>query len=791
MYIGKINSYIKSTKINKRGTKLPHTPEWPGENPDIFNGGTLGFNLMSVLNTGFDIHVEFTESIFVDTVVLDKCANIDSAEIYIIDGASLKCVARAKTGENPVAGVFASEIIIRIGCDYKNINLTDIEITGAVFDELNLYPQPASVKFDDGAGFDLAKCGCVLCDQKDEDSLFAAEYFVGRVQAECGVSLEIKPLGAMFRSAVIFKKDISMAVENYRVRSMPNIISAMAGDRLGLVYAAVTIMNAVRGTTIRPLTINDKPYKQFRGAHFGLPKRENIPFFKRVISEILVPMKYNTLFIEVAGGMRYESHPEITETWNKRQDDFEAGLAPRAGHAAMVCGGRFLEKDEVRDIVEFAKSFGLEVIPEIQSLSHVQYITMAHPEIGEVQYVEKQDANDEFAKADIRNETNAAHSFCAADERAYEILFDIGEEVLEVFKPKRYVHMGHDEVYEIGVCERCRDRDPAELFAEDINKIYNWLKKHDLKMMIWSDMINSTSPYKTVPAVKMIPKDIIMLDFTWYFHFDGDIEQNLLDEGFKVMVGNFYSSHYPRCAARLAKDGMIGGQVSMWVDTEEHRLAFEGKMYDMLYSAGILWREGYNVNARRAYDRIMRDLIPTIRQKIRGESEEYDNYVDLMSDEAAPYTVASPNALFAEATSIEIGVDGCYDALAFTHAADRNAKRIAWDAELVEVGQYVVIYEDGARETITIEYGGNIRAINERHAEPLKPPYYRHEGYIATYLADAIVTKTDDGEDATFYRYQWKNPSPEKKIASIKLLGSGETDVRVLLYNIEGMTNNK
>ena len=95
--------------------------------------------------------------------------------------------------------------------------------------------------------------------------------------------------------------------------------------------------------------------------------------------------------------------------------------------------------------------------------------------------------------------------------------------------------MGHDEVYEIGVCERCRHRDPAELLAEDINKIYEWLKKRGLKMMIWSDMINATSTtYKTTAAADMIPKDIVCLDFTWYFHFADDIEDNLLEKGFKV-----------------------------------------------------------------------------------------------------------------------------------------------------------------------------------------------------------------------------------------------------------------
>ena len=45
------------------------------------------------------------------------------------------------------------------------------------------------------------------------------------------------------------------------------------------------------------------------------------------------------------------------------------------------------------------------------------------------------------------------------------IIFDLIDEIVEVVKPARYVHMGHDEVYVIGVCERCRNRSPADLRA--------------------------------------------------------------------------------------------------------------------------------------------------------------------------------------------------------------------------------------------------------------------------------------------------------------------------------------
>ncbi|MCQ2445437.1 MAG: family 20 glycosylhydrolase [Clostridia bacterium] len=789
MYIGSLKKHIAGYRLFHRGTLLPFSPDGSPDEGTLFSGGHISYRQLTILNTGCDLVIDLDGTYFIDTLLLDHAEGIRKTELFIPDGTSLKCVAHAENGENPVAGVYANKLIARFHADFLPLILEDLDLTGAAFDGVDLYPAPFSVTYGEGKGFNLASAKAILCGADDEDASFAASYFASSLEKECGLRLPIRPYDASVPSPVVFTKDKTLAKEQYHVESSEDCLKAAASDRLGLLYAAAAMLMAVKDGVVCPLKVEDHPYKPFRGAHFGLPKRENIPFFKRLIRDLLVPMKYNTLFIEVARGMTYDSHPEINAVWNQVEDDFEAGRGAQAAHAAMVCGGRSLEKDEVRDIVTYAESFGLEVIPEIQSLSHVQYITMAHPEIGEVAPEEKagQDKAEEFSTADIRPEKKHAHCYCAADERSYEILFDIADEVIDVFKPKRYVHMGHDEVYEIGVCEKCRDRDPAELFASDVKRIHDYLAKKGLKMMIWGDMLHDVTTYKTPPAIDLIPKDIILLDFIWYFHFDKDLEDRLLSHGFRVIMGNLYSSHYPRYASRAAKEGILGGQVSMWVDTEENRLAYEGKLYDMLYTAGMLWREGYNADARRSYDERLRPLLHKLRKDLSGIPEEYAHSEDLLAPSAAPYSVAGLADPYAENHALTFTLGRHFDALVFTHTADRPAARIAWE-ELLPVGKYVITYEDGTEEIIPIAYGGSIRAMNERHASPLAPPYYRHEGYIATYLADPVSLKDADGSDVTLYRLFWKNPSPGKKITSVTLAGDGETDVHVLLYRLEGLS---
>ena len=184
--------------------------------------------------------------------------------------------------------------------------------------------------------------------------------------------------------------------------------------------------------------------------------------------------------------------------------------------------------------------------PEVQSFGHVQYITYAHPDIAEVTEEEKDVILDTRA-ADQPPSTFYKHSYCPMNEKSYEIIFDLIDEIVEVVRPERYVHMGHDEIYQIGLCPRCKNIPHDELYARHVIRMYDYLKARGYKMAIWSDMLQPTEKrYQTCTAIDRLPKDILMLDFIWYFHFDMDLENNILPAGFPVAIGNLYSSHFPR-----------------------------------------------------------------------------------------------------------------------------------------------------------------------------------------------------------------------------------------------------
>ncbi|MBI4844946.1 MAG: family 20 glycosylhydrolase [Candidatus Omnitrophica bacterium] len=122
--------------------------------------------------------------------------------------------------------------------------------------------------------------------------------------------------------------------------------------------------------------------------------------------------------------------------------------------------------------------------------------------------------------------------YCPSEKETYEIMFSAIENVITHLKPE-FIHFGHDEIKGMNKDSRCLKRglSNAQLFADDINCLYNFAKKHDkgIKIMLWDDMLNpwdngGNENYqiqyrgkagKTADAIAMIPKDIILMSW-WY-----------------------------------------------------------------------------------------------------------------------------------------------------------------------------------------------------------------------------------------------------------------------------------
>lgn len=761
MKIGKICELIPDVKrsVGIRGNSADISTS--------LSGDVLSLKWSVIRNGIVEYKLHIGSPCFVDRAVVTLGNKTAPVSVRIsVDGVNTYNY-RAETGKTVTertleltAGVVCSDnVTLSFECDFSDLNIERVDLYGATLDECNLFPTPNDVEIrDDIINASLFDSFCA-----DSDEGIAAGGILSEKLYEI-TGVRMRELDSGF---VKFVTDHNITPDGYLLDVNKDGAVITAQNHRGLVMGAETLVKLATKNGIRAAKISDSPRLPFRGVHLFVPSAESMEFANRLIKYVISPMGYNAVILEIAGhGMKFDSHPEITEAVEDAIAKARHGLMPDFPHGG-VAEGKAVEKSLLREHIAYIRSFGIEVIPEVQSLGHVQFMTYAYPELAEVSEETKARAVDtrmeDALPADLY-----PHCYCPQNELSYKILFDMLDEIIEVFEPKEYVHMGHDEVYQIGICQKCKDKDPAELFASDVNRIYDYLKSKGLKMMIWSDMLQPVTRYKTPPARDMIPKDILMLDFIWYFHLDKDIEDNLLEKGFKVAFGNLYSSHFPRYESRIVKDGIVGGQISAWVPTNERELQKEGKLYDFFMTAQMLWSDSYSHLYTLAYDRIISYMMPFVRQSLKDT--EYPSFLDGADRESLGIAPTKVNKHFAS--------------LIFVHSSAYKTARMPWQEQDV-LGRYVITYTDGDREIILIRNGGNIGYFGRRQNEPYRHPLYRHNGYTASYECDSETRFDEDGKIYT--EYFLEHVLKQKPILSVELCESPDFPGSVILTDIIGI----
>jgi hypothetical protein len=396
-------------------------------------------------------------------------------------------------------------------------------------------------------------------------------------------------------------------------------------DDSGAFYGLQSLRQLVRennGFELIGVQVRDWPSMPFRGIRLYIPGPEQISFFKRFLRDFMALYKFNKVIIEV-NCMRLHRHPEVNAGWIEfakymnytRTTELKGihGHIRNSGHQDAG-DGFIIEQEEIKSIVDFANKNYIEVIPEIPSLTHGYYLLTRHPELAEYE-------------GDIWPDT-----YCPSNPASYELMFDVMDEYIQVMNPDM-IHIGHDEWRSapLDVCPRCKGKDYSELYASDVNMLYNYLKKKDIKVAMWGDFllesVRGKGPqarvtptgykYQTPGGLRpevvreSIPKDI--LQFNWFWGKE-ELDRELYDFGFTQIYGNF-KSNISNWDNRITKNNIIGGAPSAWVSTNEFTFG-KDNMVDFLGCANLLWSK-HTVEQIDLAPYVWEQL-PVIRRNLRG-----------------------------------------------------------------------------------------------------------------------------------------------------------------------------
>lgn len=148
----------------------------------------------------------------------------------------------------------------------------------------------------------------------------------------------------------------------------------------------------------------------------------------------------------------------------------------------------YYTQDELREIVEYAHERHMKVVPEIDMPGHVSALLASIPSLA---------CGDK--KVEIKTKPGIFKDIiCAGKDDNYDILFDILDEICEIF-PDEYIHIGGDEApkNQWKNCEDCQNLMKCEDLANEeelqgyfINRIKNYLSQKGKKVITWNESLN-------------------------------------------------------------------------------------------------------------------------------------------------------------------------------------------------------------------------------------------------------------------------------------------------------------
>lgn len=343
-----------------------------------------------------------------------------------------------------------------------------------------------------------------------------------------------------------------------------------------------------------------------RAAQLDLNRQKETMEFIRFYIDFLADNGYNTLLLYIAWRIKMNSHPYPTNE-----------------EAYTI--------DELKEIVDYAFKKGLKVIPTT-NLTFVNSLTR-YPEMADM------------LEDGTRFWGSKRGNFCLSNPKVYRFIEDYLSELAEAV-PSEYFHIGGDECWDLGYCEKCTadgmdfDKEAAmyKTFILKCREIV--VEKLHRRTIMWDDMFDYY-PH----LLPEMPRDIILAHwqyqedvYTSVGHFGNRHRENMLEKyeelGFNYLIAPAtYLTSNGRTFSEYASRGknLLGGLMTTWCN--HHRFMY--KALPVIASVGRYWagfgseEECFRAFVKKYFDSTDEELIQAIRCFCENNSTRFTSFTAL------------------------------------------------------------------------------------------------------------------------------------------------------------------
>ncbi|MBQ7771434.1 MAG: beta-N-acetylhexosaminidase [Bacteroidales bacterium] len=392
-----------------------------------------------------------------------------------------------------------------------------LSATAIMARNVTVVPYPDDVVISDGT-FNAAGAGFRYDAGFDKLAKDAVLNFAAQLSAVSGKQSNVRKGNS--DKGFVFVLDKELPAEAYRLIVDADKALVEASSLNGVIYAIQTIkqllpvqiygkeLAAEQDWTIPCVKINDAPRFGYRGMMLDVARHFFTVDQVKKCLDLMEIHKLNTFHWHLTDdqGWRIEikKYPRLTQIGSVRKETLIGHYRDNKGYDGTPYGeGMWYTQDQIREVVAYAASKGITVIPEIDLPGHMVGALSAYPELGCT-----------GGPYEVRTKWGIAdEALCAGKETTYEFLENVLSEVCDLF-PGEYVHIGGDECRK-GCWEKCPhcqakirelgykddDRHTAEQYLQSYvtRRMENFLNSKGKRLIGWEEILEGNlTPSATV-----------------------------------------------------------------------------------------------------------------------------------------------------------------------------------------------------------------------------------------------------------------------------------------------------
>ncbi|MFA7228495.1 MAG: family 20 glycosylhydrolase [Melioribacteraceae bacterium] len=476
-----------------------------------------------------------------------------------------------------------------------------ISIASIAEAQINLIPRPQKIEVKKGR-FTLSASTVII---SSAEISHLNDYFCGQILELTGIKLKVnKPAGRSSILLKLTKPQLDSGSEEYELSVEPEQIVVSSAKEEGLFRGIQTLIQICSSSgQMRESEINipccriiDSPRFNWRGLNLDCARHFMSKNFVKRYIDILARYKFNIFHWHLTDdqGWRIEikKYPKLTGVgaWRREAD-------------GTVYGG-FYSQSDVKEIVAYAKSRFITIVPEIEMPGHCQASLAAYPE--------NSCTGGPFEVSTIWGVMKDV--YCAGSDSTFIFLQNVLNEVCELF-PGEYIHIGGDEVPKDRwkECPGCRQRiqseglkDEQELQTYFIKRISNFLSQKRKKIIGWDEILEGgPAPGATVQSWQSFNGTIEAARMGHYSISSPASHTYLNAEAENLDLRACYSfDPVPGELQVREAHFVLGSEANMWTEHAPEN-SIDGKLFPRILAlAEVFWINKENKNFEDFYSRL-------------------------------------------------------------------------------------------------------------------------------------------------------------------------------------------